>query len=245
MNLAITLGPGPPWYHNWQLWTGIATIVVALSAFTLGNFVKYRFDLNMELKKKERAGRDLALALRSELMSINTQFLIATQYCRIAFAHHIITNKVKTNNIDHSVNVEENLSEGTRGDVNVNKQMYPRTPSELSLDIYKSNLSQIGLLPPELSQAVIIKLNALKGMYNFERFAELKPTEKSIDFYEQVVMDQYNSAISLSLPLIEELSKFAGVPSPGFEVQHPLELYNTMAASTEKLRSMLSRMHSP
>jgi hypothetical protein len=244
VNLSITIGPGPPWYYNWQLWTGIATIVVALSAFTLGNFVKYRFDLNIELRKKERAAKDLALALRSELMSINTQFLIATQFCRISFAQQIITHKTEIRDSDHKTNVGENVSEGALGDISINKRTYPRFPSELSLDIYKNNLSQIGLLPPDLSQAVIIKLNALKAMYFFDKFAELKPTEKSIDFYEQVIMDQYNSAIKVSLPLIEELSKFAGVPSPGVEIEHPLALYNTMAASTEKLRSMLPRMYS-
>jgi hypothetical protein len=127
MNIAITFGAGPPWYQNWQLWTGIAAIVVALAAFTLGNFVKYRFDLNMELKKKERAGRDLALALRSELMSINTQFLIAAQYCRISFVHGIITKKMGKDKIDHD---ESSVNKGARDNVDGINQRYPKAPSE-------------------------------------------------------------------------------------------------------------------
>jgi hypothetical protein len=245
MPITVTFAGGVPWYQNWQLWTAIGTILVAFSAFTLGNLIKYQFDMNMELKKKERAGKDLALALRSELISINTQFRIATQSWRISFANDVMRERLKVRDDDNNVQ-NENYDDETVKDINKgNDNFYDKIPMELSLDIYKNNISQIGLLPPDLSENVIVKFNALKALYDFQIYRKMTVTSRSIDFFDEYIVGQYNSVVNLSMSLIQELSKYAGVLSPKVETEHPFELYKGMASSVEKLRSRLSRTDPP
>jgi hypothetical protein len=218
VNLTLSIASAPsPWWQNWQVWTAIATAIIAVAAFTVGNLIKHWFDIRIEQKKDQNKARNVALALRAEALGLARQMYLRRESYRTAFILQARSER-----------------EGSL--------LIKGSAERLSQEIFKAHLDQLGLLPAELTADIIAVYSAVNEMYNgLEIYRTIIPSKSNISFFEKALFDHYKQAVELILPLIVRLSDFAKVPHPEIKVETMDDLLNRELRSLDKISSFLEK----